>query len=79
MFDTSLEAARLAARSEWQEFERTRRERQMIKPSKPYPSFPLTAHNNGQWYRAKRIGGRSRFFYFGHWADDPRGERAHQQ
>lgn len=36
------------------------------KPEKPYPEFPLTAHNNGQW--VKRIGGKLR--YFGPW-DDP--------
>lgn len=48
----------------------------VVKPKKPYPAFPLNAHKNGQWYRAKRIGGRVRFFYFGHWHDDPRGERA---
>ena len=35
------------------------------KPSKPYPSFPLTAHNNGQ--RCKKILGRIHFF--GVWAD----------
>jgi integrase len=37
-----------------------------VKPSKPYPEFPLTAHPNGQW--AKKIKGRLR--YFGPW-DDP--------
>ena len=36
------------------------------KPSKPYASFPLTAHNNGQ--RCKKIRGKVRFF--GVW-DDP--------
>ncbi|MGC9454947.1 MAG: tyrosine-type recombinase/integrase [Phycisphaerae bacterium] len=36
------------------------------KPSKPYPSFPLTAHNNGQW--CKKIRGKVHFF--GTW-DDP--------
>ena len=30
------------------------------KPSKPYSSFPLTAHNNGQW--CKKICGRVHFF-----------------
>jgi len=45
----------------------TRRKRP-TKPSKPYPSFPLTAHNNGQW--CKKIRGSVRFF--GVW-DDPQG------
>lgn len=35
------------------------------KPSKPYPSFPLTPHNNGQW--CKKIKGR--LYFFGPWAD----------
>ncbi len=35
------------------------------KPKKPYPTFPLTAHANGQWW--KEIRGR-----VGVWAD-PRG------
>jgi integrase len=35
------------------------------KPSKPYRSFPLTAHNNGQW--CKKIHGR--VLFFGVWAD----------
>jgi len=35
------------------------------KPKKPHPSFPLTAHANGQW--CKRIRGRVHFF--GVWAD----------
>jgi hypothetical protein len=38
---------------------------QRIKPRKPYPSFPLTAHNNGQW--CKKI--RSKVHFFGVWAD----------
>ena len=36
------------------------------KPSKPFPSFPLTPHNNGQW--CKKIRGKIRFF--GVW-DEP--------
>ena len=36
-----------------------------IKPNKPYPSFPLTAHLNGQW--CKKIRGKVHFF--GVWAD----------
>jgi integrase len=35
------------------------------KPGKPYPSFPLTAHPNGQW--CKKIRGKVHFF--GVWAD----------
>jgi hypothetical protein len=35
------------------------------KPKKPYPSFPLTAHPNGQW--CKKILGKVHFF--GVWAD----------
>lgn len=35
------------------------------KPNKPYPSFPLTAHPNGQW--CKKIRGKVHFF--GVWAD----------
>ena len=35
------------------------------KPHKPYRSFPLTAHNNGQW--CKKIRGKVHFF--GVWAD----------
>jgi len=30
------------------------------KPNKPYPSFPLTAHGNGQW--CKKIRGKVQFF-----------------
>ena len=35
------------------------------KPSKPYPTFPLTAHPNGQW--CKKI--RGKLHFFGVWAD----------
>lgn len=34
-----------------------------VKPAKPWPTFPLYAHRNGQW--AKRI--RGRVHYFGAW------------
>ncbi|QKK07449.1 MAG: hypothetical protein HND58_04280 [Planctomycetota bacterium] len=40
------------------------------RPSKPYPTFPLFPHRNGQW--AKKI--RGRFVFFGIWAD-PMGAR----
>jgi hypothetical protein len=36
------------------------RQRARRKPSKPYPTFPLTAHNNGQW--CKKIRGQIHFF-----------------
>lgn len=35
------------------------------KPDKPYPEFPLYAHNTGRW--AKKIKGRTHFF--GKWDD----------
>jgi integrase len=38
----------------------TSNRKQRKKPSKPYPSFPLTAHNNGQW--CKKIRGKIHFF-----------------
>ena len=43
----------------------TNRRRKRRKPAKPYPSFPLTAHNNGQW--CKKIRGKVHFF--GVWAE----------
>lgn len=42
-----------------------------LKPKQPYPSFPLTAHPNGQW--CKKIRGKVHFF--GVWADP---DAAHQ-
>jgi hypothetical protein len=35
------------------------------RPGKPYPSFPLTAHPNGQWCRKSR----GRMHFFGVWSD----------
>jgi integrase len=36
-----------------------------VKPSKPYPEFPLTAHPAGYW--CKKI--RGKLYYFGPWSD----------
>src|SRR5438477_3010990 len=36
-----------------------------VKPSKPYPEFPLTAHPAGYW--CKKI--RGKLHYFGPWTD----------
>src|SRR5262245_38136072 len=38
---------------------------QPVRPAKPYPEFPLTAHPAGYW--CKKI--RGRLYYFGPWAD----------
>lgn len=42
---------------------------QNVKPATPRPAelsgTPLRLHANGQWYRARRIGGKVRFFYYG--------------
>ena len=35
------------------------------KPKKPYPTFPLTAHPNGQWCKTIRY----KLRYFGPWSD----------
>ncbi|MCL4205542.1 MAG: tyrosine-type recombinase/integrase [Pirellulaceae bacterium] len=42
------------------------------KPAKPSKSFPLTAHNSGQW--AKHF--NRRMYYFGSWRTDPKGTEA---
>lgn len=47
-----------------------------VKPGKPRPTFPLFAHDNGQWCKTKRMNGRKRFFFFGDWSKDPKGEEA---
>lgn len=44
----------------------------MIRPPKPYPDFPLTAHPNGQWSKKVNKG----VYYFGSWKDDHDGSAA---
>ena len=41
-----------------------------IKPKKPRPSYPLTAHPNGQW--CKKI--RGKVYFFGVWSDSEAAE-----
>lgn len=48
------------------------RPKDSVKPELPYPSFPLVAHNSGQW--SKYFPGLGRK-YFGKW-DDPDGAYA---
>jgi len=47
-------------------------------PKLPYDGFPLRPHQNGIWYKSvwNRNSKKSEQFYFGSWADDPKGERA---
>lgn len=42
-----------------------------VRPERPYPTFPLTAHKTGQW--KKRVNGRD--CYFGRWYDPETGRR----
>jgi hypothetical protein len=47
-------------------------------PKLPRTDFPLRPHRNGSWYKSvwNPLTKRSSHFYFGTWADDPKGERA---
>jgi hypothetical protein len=47
-------------------------------PKLPYEGFPLRRHRNGQWFKSvwNRRSKKSEQFYFGAFADDPKGERA---
>jgi integrase len=47
---------------------------QRVKPEKPYPAFPLTAHPAGYW--CKKIKGKTR--YFGKWEDPDGALRAYR-
>ena len=49
-----------------------------VLPSLPFPEFPLRPHRNGQWFKSvwNPRSKKSEQFYFGSWADDPKGERA---
>lgn len=50
----------------------------VVRPSLPYPEFPLRPHRNGQWFKSiwNSRSKRSEQFYFGAWKDDAEGERA---
>lgn len=52
--------------------------RKPVKPSKPRADFPLFPNNNGKWCRKvwDRTAKKNVAYYFGSWADDPKGERA---
>lgn len=43
-----------------------------MRPRKPYPDYPLTAHPNGQW--SKKV--NRAVYYFGSWKDDADGSKA---
>ena len=47
-------------------------------PRLPRADFPLRPHRNGQWYKSvwNSRTKKPEQFYFGTWADDPKGERA---
>jgi hypothetical protein len=51
------------------------RKQKPVKVGKPRSDFPLFPHATGRW--AKKI--RGKFVYFGHIADDPKGEAALQR